>query len=163
MLEAQYRAELQAKDREITLYKEQGSNMMEIARLLASRPITVEAKAVAENKSKNVEVEMNFQAPVTGAAGKVSGDMNVYASEQKQTLAQAAEEIQNLLKQLEKTNPTATVEQQQAYVDAAIPPSIKQRCIGALKAGGEVAIEEFLDNPYVNVGKAVVKGWMKPE
>ncbi len=81
----------------------------------------------------------------------------------EQTLAQAAEEIQNLLKQLEKTNPTATVEQQQAYVDAAIPPSIKQRCIGALKAGGEVAIEEFLDNPYVNVGKAVVKGWMKPE
>ena len=86
-----------------------------------------------------------------------------YVPEQKQTLAEAAEEIQNLLKQLEQTNPTATVEQQKAYVDAAISPSIKQRCVGALKAGGETAIEEFLDNPYVNVGKAVVEGWLKPE
>ena len=43
------------------------------------------------------------------------------------------------------------------------PLTLKQRCVGALKAGGETAIEEFLDNPYVNVGKAVVKGWMKPE
>ncbi len=76
---------------------------------------------------------------------------------------EAADEIQKLLKQLEKSNPTATVEQQQAYVDAAISPTLKQRCVGALKSGGEVAIEEFLDNPYVNVGKAVVKGWMNPE
>ena len=42
-LEAQYRGELQAKDGEITLYKEKGADMTEIARFLASRPI-VEAK-----------------------------------------------------------------------------------------------------------------------
>ncbi len=68
----------------------------------------------------------------------------------QQTLAEAAAEIQKLLKQLEQTNPTATVEQQKAYVDAAISPTLKQRCVGALKAGGETAIEEFLDNPVLS-------------
>ena len=168
LLETKYREKfksLEAHHQEeiITLYKERGADMKEIAKILASRPIDVEAKAVVEQPTKNVEVEMNFQAPVTGAAGKVEGNQNIYASEQKQTLAQAAEEIQKLLKQLEKTNPTATLEQQKAYVDAAISPTLKQRCVGALKSGGETAIDEFLDNPYVNVGKAVVKGWIKPE
>ena len=112
---------------------------------------------------KEPKFQQNFNAPVYGNAQNVEGNQNIYASQEKQTLAEAAEEIQNLLKQLEKTNPTATVEQQQAYVDAAISPTLKQRCVGALLAGGETAIEEFLDNPYVNVGKAVVKGWIKPE
>ena len=43
VLEAQYRAELQAKDREITLYKEQSAEMIEIVKLLASRPINFQA------------------------------------------------------------------------------------------------------------------------
>ena len=96
------------------------------------------------------------------AEKKVVGDMNIYASEQKQTLAEAADEIQKLLKQLEQTNPDATPEQQQAYVDAAISPTLKERCIGALQAGGETAIDEFFNNPYVKVGKAIVMAWIKP-
>ncbi len=113
---------------------------------------------------KNVEVEMNVSGgQVTGMAGKVSGDMNVYASEQKQTLAEAAEEIQKLLKQLESSNPSATEAEKIAYVNDETSLGFKRRVVGALLAGGETAIEEFLDNPYVNVGKAVVKGWMKPE
>ena len=42
-------------------------------------------------------------------------------------------------------------------------PSFKRRVVGALKAGGESAIEELLDNPYINVSKAVIKGWLQPE
>ena len=122
------------------------------------------------NMSNN---EYNFHSPV-GSVGNQGIQTNVaginqgnqiktqYNSEPKQTLAEAAAEIQKLLKQLEQTNPKATSEQQQAYVDAAIPPTLKERCIGALKAGGETAIEEFLDNSYINVGKAVVKGWIQP-
>lgn len=158
-LEDKYRSELNAKDREIEIYKQKSADILELAKLAASRPITVEAKAVAEHP----KFQQNFNAPVYGNAQNVEGNQNIYASEEKQTLAKAAEEIQNLLKQLEQTNPTATVEQQKAYVDAAISPTVKQRCVGALKAGAETGIEEFLDNPYVNVGKAVVKGWLKPE
>jgi hypothetical protein len=159
LLETQYRAELHAKDREIESYKRESTNMMEIAKLLASKPIIVEAKAVAENYSKNVEVEMNFPGTVYGAAGKVAGDMNVYASPEKQSLAEAPAEIQRLLKQLEQTNPTATEAEQKAFVTAAIPVTLRQRAVAALEAGGKTAIEEFLDNPYVNVGMAIVEGW----
>ena len=63
----------------------------------------------------------------------------------------------------EQTNPTATETDKVAYVNDETTPSFKRRVVGALQAGGETAIEEFLDNPYVNVGKAVIKGWMKPE
>ena len=168
IVDAEHRAELKSLETHyqkeiITFHKKQGADMMEIARLLASRPINVEAKAVAEHQSKNVEVEMNFQAPVTGAAGKVSGDMNVYAPEQKKTLAEAAGEIQKLLKQLEQTNPTATEAEKITYVNDETTPSFKRQAASALKAAGETAIDEFLDNPYVKVGKAAIMGWMKPE
>jgi hypothetical protein len=95
--------------------------------------------------------------------GKMVETQNNYPSEQRQTLAEAATEIQQLLKQLEQTNPTATESERIAYVNDETTPSFKRRVVGALQAGGEAAIEEFLDNPYVNVGKATVKGWMQPE
>ncbi|MDJ0577985.1 MAG: pentapeptide repeat-containing protein [Xenococcaceae cyanobacterium MO_234.B1] len=160
-IEDKYRLELNAKDREIEIYKQQNTNIFEIAKLAASRPINVEAKAVTENQSKNVEVEMNFQAKVTGAAGKVEGNQIIYASEQKQTLAEAAAEIQQLLKQLEQTNPTATEAQKIAYINDETTPSFKRRVAGALKAAGEAAIDELLDNAYLKVGKAAIMGWIE--
>jgi len=32
--------------------------------------------------------------------------------------------------------------------------------ISALKAAGDTAIDEFLQNPYAKVGKAAIMGWM---
>lgn len=100
-----------------------------------------------------------------GAVGEYArSDNNTFIqSEQKQTLAEAAAEIQQLLKQLEKTNPTATEFEKITYVNDETTPSFKRRVVGALQAGSEAALEEFLDNPYINVGKATVKGWIKPE
>jgi hypothetical protein len=83
--------------------------------------------------------------------------------DQKQTLAEAAAEIRRLLKQLEQTNPSVTEAEKVAYVSDETTPSFKRRVVGALQTGGEAAIEEFLDNPYVSVGKAVLKDWMKPK
>ena len=100
-----------------------------------------------------------------GAAGKFASSHNntFVQSEQKVTLAEAAAEIQKLLKQLEIKNPTATEREKIAYVNVQTNPDIKQRAISALKAGGETAIEEFLANPYFNVGKAIIKGWIQAE
>lgn len=100
-----------------------------------------------------------------GAVGKYarSDNNNFFQSEQKQTLAEAAAAIQQLLKQLEQTNPTTTEAEKIAYVNDETTPSFKRRVVGALQAGSEAAIEEFLDNSYVNVGKAIIKAWMKPE
>ena len=100
-----------------------------------------------------------------GAAGRYArSDNNTFVQpEQKKTLAEAATEIQKLLQQLEQSNPVATDADKITYVNDETTLSFKRRVVGALQAGGEAAIEEFLDNPYVNVGKAVVKGWIKPE
>lgn len=106
-----------------------------------------------------------YNVKQAGAVGKYarSDNNNFFQSEQTQTLAEAAAEIQQLLKQLEKINSSATEGEKIAYVNDETTPSFKRRVVGALQAGGEAAIEEFLDNPYVNVGKAIVKGWIKPE
>ena len=121
-------------------------------------------------KIQSRELIMNNQGDVynvgqAGAVGRYArSDHNTFIqSKQKQTLAEAATEIQRLLKQLEQTNSAATETDKVAYVNDETTPSFKRRVVGALQAGGETAIEEFLDNPYVNVVKDVIKGWMKPE
>jgi hypothetical protein len=100
--------------------------------------------------------------------GNVSGNVNasgeVYNSEQRQTLAESAAEIQRLLKQLEETNPTAIEIDRINYVNDETTPSFKRKFASALQASGEVAIDEFiLDSKYLKVAKAAIKGWIKPE
>ncbi|MCA2685079.1 MAG: hypothetical protein IM504_08980 [Microcystis sp. M038S2] len=109
------------------------------------------------------EVQQNFNAPVYGVAGKVAGDQIIYASPQKQDLAEAAAEIQRLLKQLEETNPTATEKQKEAYINAAVSTPVRKRLLGAVTSGGKAALEEFLDNPYLNVTMALIEGWKTAE
>lgn len=123
----------------------------------------VEYKPVSESKSMSETYSNSGNVAAMGHKARADHTTFVQQSEQKQTLAASAKEIQELLKQLEVTNPTATDAEKIAHVNDETTPSFKRRAVGALQAGGEAAIEEFLDNPYVNVGKALVKGWMKPE
>ncbi|MEM8805634.1 MAG: pentapeptide repeat-containing protein [Cyanobacteria bacterium P01_G01_bin.38] len=103
-------------------------------------------------------VNQTFQGPVSGVAGNVQGDQIVQAPE-RQSLADAAVQIQQLLQQLAKTNPTATETDQKAFVGAALPPTTKQRLAKALRQGGKTALAELLDNVYVNVAVAAIEGW----
>jgi hypothetical protein len=78
-------------------------------------------------------------------------------------LAEAASEIQRNLKQLEETDPTATESEQIAYVNVTVNPDLKRRAITALQKGSEAVIDEFvLENKYLKVVKAVIKGWLQP-
>lgn len=99
-----------------------------------------------------------------GAVGKyASSDGNTFIqSEQKQILAEATEEIQKLLRQLEQTNPSATQPEMIAYINDETTPSLKRRTSSALKACGEATIDEFvLENKFLKVIKATVKGWLE--
>lgn len=123
-------------------------------------------QSVSESKSMSNTSNYNNHGQAGAMGDNARSDNNSFVqqqSEQKQTLADAAKEIQKLLKQLETTNSTATEAQKNVYVNDETTPSFKRRVVGALQAGGEAAIEEFLDNAYVNVVKETVKGWMKPE
>ena len=108
----------------------------------------------------------NFAAvgSITGHnPGTVSGTQNIYQSEQRQTLAEAAAEIQQLLKQLEQTNPTATEVEQKAFLTAVIPPTKREKFVNALQSGGKELFKELMDNIYVNVAVAAIEGWQSAE
>lgn len=136
---------------------------------IAKGNVEAHMKSGSENQS-NLETFNNDlrEANIANFANQVSenarqqANQHIHLSEQKKTLAEAAAEIQQLLKQLEKTNPAATEAEKIVYVNDETTPNFKRRVVGALQAGSEAAIEQFLDNPYVNVGKAIVKGWIKP-
>ncbi|OKH57801.1 hypothetical protein NIES2130_17960 [Scytonema sp. HK-05] len=93
---------------------------------------------------------------------------HIYAPEQKQNLAEAAAQIQELLKQLEETNPTITETEKLIVVSKAAEeikkdPTLKARVIAALKLGGTEAFKEAIDHPLVNILVAIIQGWQEAE
>ncbi|HBW90045.1 MAG TPA: hypothetical protein DEG17_14485, partial [Cyanobacteria bacterium UBA11149] len=173
-VEETYKAKLNAKDEQIAIYRQQNSDMKEIVSLLANRPINVEVKAIADSKTMNENRKTDIGSinlgdgatlgSVTGDnPGTVTGNQTITKSESRQTLSEAATEIQKLLKQLAETNPTATVADQQAFLNAAISPTNKQRFVKALQAGGKELFKELMDNMYINVAVAAMEGWQSGE
>ena len=128
----------------------------------ASTSITTKPN-VRNNVSESSKYDLSNAQFAGGFAETVEGDqiggtINNAAAETP-SLAEAAAEIQNLLKQLEASNPTATEADQTAFLNVMIPPTKRDRFIGALKAASGAAIEEV---PYGAVLKALVEGWQKP-
>ena len=100
------------------------------------------------NYGKMVETQINYAA--------------------QQNLAEAAAEIQQLLEQLEETNPTTTEAEKLTVVVKAAEeikknPTLKARVIGALESGGTEAFKEAVDNPLVNILVAIIEGWTQAE
>jgi uncharacterized protein YjbI with pentapeptide repeats len=164
-----YQRELQLKEQEIASYRRENTSIMELAKLMASRPINVEAKAVVDSKSGdtfNVTSEGGAIASIGAKAescGRIDVNQTVYQGE-KQSLVEAAAEIQRLLKQLEETNPTATESEQVSYVNLAIKRDLKKRVIDTIKAGGETIIDEFvLENKGLKVVKSMLKEWLESD
>ncbi|MBP5973398.1 hypothetical protein HW132_11790 [Brasilonema sp. CT11] len=115
------------------------------------------------------------QAPGNVNTGDVTiqrdqvGIQHNYAPEQKQNLAEAAKEIQELLDQLSVSYPTTTESQKRAIAYEAIAhikrdkPTTWQRLRSATEAALIEAFKEVLDNPFVNVTVAAVEGYRKAE
>lgn len=81
-------------------------------------------------------------------------------AEQRQSLIEAATEIQQLLTQLEKSNPDATEAEQTAFLNAMVAPSHRQRFVSVFKATSSAALDEI---PYGSVIKAAIDGWRNPQ
>lgn len=101
-------------------------------------------------------------------AHQIGGNITNYNPEQKQNLAQAAADIQQLLNQLGQAYPTNTPLEKQIAVTEALKqidsnPTLKARVIGALKAGGTEALKELVDHPLVNILLATLEGWQDTE
>lgn len=104
----------------------------------------------------------------TVTAQQIGGNITNYSTEQKQNLAEAAAEIQQLLNQLGQSYPTNTPLEKQIAVTEALKqidsnPTLKARVIGALKSGGTEALKELVDHPLVNILLATLEGWQDAE
>lgn len=119
--------------------------------------------------SNNNFDQSNVDNIIAGVQGTNEGNstqqvvQNIYTSEQKQNLDTFAKDVQRILEKIEKNKPNATKAEKQNIVSYEIPPDQRSRIVRAFKAGGEKALEEFLDNPYLNVAIAIVKEWQKEE
>ncbi|NEP07927.1 MAG: hypothetical protein F6K34_25985 [Okeania sp. SIO4D6] len=93
--------------------------------------------------------------------------INNYPPEQKQNLADAAAEIQQLLQQLEQNYPNATEVEKQSALAITLQqeikqnPTLKARLINALKEGGIEALK-VLFGP-IGIPIEMVKGWIEAE
>jgi hypothetical protein len=133
---------------------------------LVNDPEQLQQASIAIMKDVNMVNEGDtYHIGQAGAAGRFArSDNNTFVqSGDKKTLTEAAIEIQQLLKHLEDTNPTATEIEKITYINDETTPSFKRRVVGALQASGETAIDELiLENKYLKVAKAAIKGWLQP-
>ena len=150
------------------LSKIQRGLINETVRLLSNLQVKYQLKQDNKEEKSNVQIKIDkaIGSSIIGSGtvqGSIIGTQYNYASEQKQTLAEAAGEIQKLLKQLKQTDPTATEFQQIEHLNDETTPKFKRKVVTALEAVGNTAIDEFLDSSYIKVGKAAIMGWMEVE
>lgn len=164
-LEAQlFREQVLAKDAEIEVYRQQSQDLLEITKLMASRPIAVEAKTIANRKVGETGVTYN----ITGAsienfvASTVHGEQHNYSPDK--SLAEAAEEIQQLLDQLSRTYPSIMentsvgVTSELIHQEISRNPTLRDRILNALKSGGAVALQEMITHPMASILIAAIGG-----
>jgi len=99
---------------------------------------------------------------------KVMGDKIGTQINNSQNLAQAAQDIKDLLSQLDRDYDRTTPSGQamiSAKMVAAIEqdPTLRARVVNALKAGGTTALEELVDHPAVKILVATLKGFLEAE
>jgi len=123
-------------------------------------------------EDKSIKVKTNIGSPLVSGhvGGNVSNDVkdsfNNYTSEQKQSLAEAAAEIQQLLEQLEKSYSTDTTTARMTVATEAIKqiesnPTLTKRLRSALKAGGVQALGQALNHPAASFVIGALEDWHK--
>jgi uncharacterized protein YjbI with pentapeptide repeats len=74
-IEAQYKAQLTAKETEIAIYRQQSVDMMEITKTLANRPIHVEAKAMSNSNDSSPNITIRDINNSAVNFGEIIGDV----------------------------------------------------------------------------------------
>ncbi len=122
-----------------------------------------------DNKSVNAH-NITASPIITGSVGgnlehKTENSFNTYTEQQKQNLAEAAAEIQSLLKQLEQSYPTDTTTEQMVVAARAIEqiesnPTWKQKAIAAFKQG---SLNVIGTHPVGKFIVGAIQGWQEPK
>ena len=161
LLEVEYRKNLQLQGAELTGYKRENANLMQILAWQAQRPINMsQTTNPTMSQLQGPQFNNDFDgANIGNFANQVSDNasmnatQNIYASDPK-TPAEAAQEIHDLLVQLAQDNPLATNDDRAEHLRNTLPPNRLQRSIELLQTAGEAAVESL---PGGKVITAVLK------
>ena len=151
LLETQYRTELHAKDREIEIYKQQNTDMLEIVKLQASRPIHTTAIAGSQLMGdRNIQMGSgNYNECIEG--NYVQGNyINM-----SQDLTQAAQQIQDLLHQLQNQGVTVEDSQYQVSTDIAKQAETNPVMMGKLVLWGKAMANKASETTVSEAAKIV--------
>ncbi|MGB7444522.1 MAG: pentapeptide repeat-containing protein [Coleofasciculaceae cyanobacterium] len=124
-------------------------------------------KKITKNDLRGASFAGGFVDADTVYAEQIGGNINNYPAEQKQNLADAAAEIQQLLQQLEQTYPDATEFEKQSALAITLQQEIKQnptfkaRLKNALKEGGIEALKVLF--APIGIPIEMVRGWIEAE
>ncbi len=174
--EERYRQQLNAKDKQISNFLQQNTHLMKIIEIQASQPININTHVINQQGDNNMTNQSSGNTYNTEKANIVhnQGDIKDHAKvalvineAAQQDLTQAAAEIQQLLEQLSKTNPTETFAEKGAIADMTIQeiennPTLKQKIISSLKAMSVEAFMELIDHPVANVLRAGIEAYREP-
>ncbi|NEP12629.1 MAG: hypothetical protein F6K14_20960 [Symploca sp. SIO2C1] len=115
-------------------------------------------------------INAQFAGGYTEKGDVYTGEVNYnnnYPSDKN--LADAAEEIQQLLKKLEQNNPTNTLSEREKVIQQKIQeieknadPTLKQRLVGALQAGSVETLKQMVEHPLIHILFETVKGGTNP-
>jgi hypothetical protein len=154
-IEDRYRLELNAKEQEIEIYKQKSADILELAKLAASRSINI-----SPNQVNNMAGDRNIKIDNGNYNERIEGNYvqgNYYAPEQKQTLAEAAAEIQQLLTQLQSQGFNSEEAQQQAANDLATKAQENPTTLGKLVKWGQSLGDTAAQTTVSEAAKEVVK------
>lgn len=108
----------------------------------------------------------NISQVHSGSGDNVGGDkvMNYYSSSLSPSLTQTAEEIKDLLNELDKqyANDSVTIGIK-AIEEIRDNPALKSRFINALKAGGTEIFDQSINHPALGIIVAAGKGFIAAE
>ena len=149
-----YNPLLEAKDREIKLLSQQTefySQQVEVIRIDNTRLLGI-VETMAERETS--KVNMTFNAPVTGVAGNVEGNQNIFSS---QSIAQASTEIQNLLTTLQNNGLTQEQAERKAAQDLADAAENNPTALGKLVNWGKSLGNKAAETSESEVVRRVIK------
>ncbi|WP_414528821.1 pentapeptide repeat-containing protein [Nodularia chucula] len=171
-LEAIYHEKLQAKDEQITIYRQENASLHKLIEIVANRNIQniINVTANAENNSMSETFNNNFNQPnIANFANKIQDDarqqanQNIYQSQQNQNLDTTKEEIQQILNQLAQTNPSTDAATEVIHQKIKADPTFKARLLAALKAGGLETLKAIFNHPAFSIPVETIKGYLEAE
>jgi uncharacterized protein YjbI with pentapeptide repeats len=172
-LESQYRSKLEAKDQIIDSFRQQNTNLLEMMKFMAARPINlIQTQTQGQNfMSDTFNIDQskannpNVNLAKDNAKLQVNQTNSVLEKEKNQDLSQTTKEIQEIFENLSQRYPNASDQKKQTVAEleftqkAEIDPTFKDRILSAAKSGSLELVKVITNNPFVSVPMETVKGW----